>query len=142
MDCSYGPAAGATHGDDVVGGFGTNDLVANTKEAMGFPDVPGKPPPTGMMIGLMDYDFGPRLTMMTLPAPSRSNLLVFRQIIPALMLRVNSDGNEMVGAPSIQHLAPLGAYTGLEHHCGRLLQGSSLRRRSKSAAHPLPEHQN
>jgi len=88
------------------------DLVANTREAMGFPDLPGKPSPTGMAVGLMDYDFGSALNandfsgVITMQPPG------IKQTIPALMPRVNADGNETVGVPSVQHLVPLGTYTG------------------------------
>ncbi|MFT3772300.1 MAG: hypothetical protein QM820_43450 [Minicystis sp.] len=32
--------------------------------------------------------------------------------IPALMPKLDADGNEMSGLPSVQHQVPLGTYTG------------------------------
>src|SRR5207248_5370709 len=39
----------------------SGDLVDATKEAMGFPTLPGLPPsaPTGLINPVLDYDFGP-----------------------------------------------------------------------------------
>lgn len=99
------------------------DLVANTKEAMGFPDLPGKPSPTGMAIGLMDYDFGPELDYDDFTGVIMKQPPGIRQTIPPLMPRVNSDGNETVGAPSVQHAAPLGTYTGWNIIAGGFFKG-------------------
>jgi alpha/beta hydrolase family protein len=87
-------------------------LVASTKEAMGFPDLPGKPTPTGMAIGLMDYDFGPELNYNDFSGVITKQPPGIKRTIPALMPRVNADGNEVVGAASVLHQAPLGTYTG------------------------------
>lgn len=99
------------------------DLVANSKEAMGFPDLPGKPSPTGMAIGLIDYDFGSGLNYSDFSGVITRQPPGIRQTIPALMTRVNADGNEMVGVPSVQHLAPLGTYTGWNVTAGGFFKG-------------------
>jgi hypothetical protein len=65
------------------------DLVAPTALAMGFPQIPGAPRPDGKINALPIYDFGP-------------------QLVP----RVNADGNETAGVPSVQHQVPLGTYLG------------------------------
>ena len=88
------------------------DLVPNTREAMGFPAIPGVPSPTGMAVGLMDYDFGPGLRANDFSGVITRQPPVVRQVIPALMPRVGGDGNEMAGVPSVLHQAPLGTYTG------------------------------
>jgi hypothetical protein len=99
------------------------DLAANTKEAMGFPDLPGKPSPTGMAIGLMDYDFGPELNYNDFSGVITRQPPGIKQTIPALMPKVNADGNEMVGIPSIQHQVPLGTYTGWNMTAGGFFKG-------------------
>ncbi len=88
------------------------DLVANTAEAMGFPALPGVPPPTGLAVGLMDYDFGDGLRLDDLSGTIARQPPGLRGIVPALMPRVGPDGNETAGVPSVLHQAPLGTYTG------------------------------
>uniref|UniRef100_A0A9E7ZZ96 Alpha/beta hydrolase domain-containing protein n=1 Tax=Bosea sp. NBC_00436 TaxID=2969620 RepID=A0A9E7ZZ96_9HYPH len=99
----------------------TGDLVANTREAMGFPKLPGDPSPTGLAIGLMDYDFGGELNdfsgVITRQPP------IIRKTIPPLMPRVNADGNETAGIASVHHQAPLGTYTGWNTTVGGFFKG-------------------
>ena len=87
-------------------------LVAATKEAMGFPDLPGRPTPTGMAVGLMDYDFGPELALNDFAGIITRQPPTIRGTVPPMMPRVDADGNETAGAPSVLHQAPLGTYTG------------------------------
>lgn len=88
------------------------DLATNTAEAMGFPPIPGFPGPTGMAVGLADYDFGPDLSYNDFSGRLSNQPPEIVQIIPALMPRVDEDGNERAGVPSLLHEAPLGTYTG------------------------------
>jgi hypothetical protein len=88
------------------------DLAANTAEAMGFPAIPNSPPPTGMAIGLFDYDLGDTLNYADFSGAASRQPPAIRKIIPALMPRVNADGNETSGLPAVLHQAPLGTYTG------------------------------
>jgi hypothetical protein len=88
------------------------DLVANTKEAMHFPPIPGVPSPTGMAVGLFDYDFGSKLDYANFSGVITQQPPAIKQIIPALMPRVDQDGNEHVGVASVLHQVPLGTYTG------------------------------
>lgn len=88
------------------------DLAPNTAAAMGYPSIPGSPPPDGMAIGLFDYDFGPALDYANFAGVISRQPPAIRRILPALMPRVNADGNETSGIPSVLHQAPLGTYTG------------------------------
>ncbi|MCP3387834.1 alpha/beta hydrolase domain-containing protein [Bradyrhizobium sp. CCGB12] len=88
------------------------DLVANTHEAMNFPEIPGVPSPTGMAVGLMDYDFGETFDYANFSGVISRQPPAIRQIIPALMPRVDADGNETVGVRSVLHQVPLGTYLG------------------------------
>jgi hypothetical protein len=92
--------------------LGGGDLVPNTMEAMHFPLIPGVPPPTGLAVGLFDYDFGSKLNYADFSGMITRQPPAIKQIIPALMPRVNQDGNERVGVASVLHQVPLGTYTG------------------------------
>jgi len=88
------------------------DLVANTQAAMGYPAIPGSPGPTGMAVGLMDYDFGPDLKYNDFAGVLSQQPPTIKTTAAPLMPRVNADGNEVAGVPSLLHSAPLGTYTG------------------------------
>jgi hypothetical protein len=92
--------------------LGGGDLVPNTMEAMHFPLIPGVPPPTGMAVGLFDYDFGSKLDYGNFSGIITRQPPAIKQIIPALMPGVDQDGNERVGVASVLHQVPLGTYTG------------------------------
>jgi len=87
-------------------------LVPDTQEAMGYPSIPGTPSPTGMAVGLADYDFGPGLRANDFSGIITRQPPAIRQVIPARMPKVGPDGNEVSGVPSALHQAPLGTYTG------------------------------
>ena len=60
----------------------------------------------------MSYDFGPGVDyanqsgIMTIQPPT------VKAVLPTLVPRVNTDGNEQVGVPSVNMQAPLGTYSG------------------------------
>ncbi|WP_157959887.1 alpha/beta hydrolase domain-containing protein [Devosia submarina] len=88
------------------------DLAENTASAMGFPAIPGTIGPDGLAIGLMDYDFGPDLNYNDFSGVLSNQPPSIKQTIPPLMPKVDADGNETSGYPSLLHQAPLGTYTG------------------------------
>lgn len=93
------------------------NLVDPTMQAMGFPrGVPGVPEsifaPENFVFPVFDYDWGPQFDPVdatgvptNLPPPIRS---VIRMKVP----RVDADGNEMGGVPTVLRDAPLGTYLG------------------------------
>ena len=89
-------------------------LVAATKEAMGFPSIPGIPDkaPTGWVNPVLDYDFGPGFNpvdgsgVQTLIPPA------IKHVIAMKVPKVDSDGNELGGVPVVLRGAPLGTYLG------------------------------
>jgi hypothetical protein len=87
-------------------------LVANTVEAMGWPAIPNAPTPVGMAIGLFDYDFGDQLSYNDFRGVITKQPPAIRKIVPPLMPKLDADGNETAGIPSVLHQAPLGTYTG------------------------------
>jgi hypothetical protein len=92
-------------------------LVEPTKEAMGFPSgVPGIPDSIfaadNFVNPVLDYDWGPEFdhfnatgTPTNMPPPIRS---VIKMLVP----KVDADGNELGGVPTVLRDAPLGTYLG------------------------------
>jgi hypothetical protein len=86
-------------------------LVQDTAAAMGFPRIPGKPSPENLVHPLLDYDLGRQFnyqdasgSLTTVPKVKRS--------LPQLVVKVDTDGNEVAGIKSPLQMAPLGTYTG------------------------------
>jgi hypothetical protein len=79
---------------------------------MGFPVIPGSPFPDGLINPFYDYDFGPKFNYRDLSGVITKQPPPIRQILPMLVPRVDADGNEVSGVPSVLHQAPLGTYTG------------------------------
>jgi hypothetical protein len=88
------------------------DLAANTAAAMGYPKIPGSLLPDGLAVGLMDYDFGSQLNYNAFSGVLTNQPPAIRQTIAPMMPKVDGDGNETSGLPSVLHQAPLGTYTG------------------------------
>jgi hypothetical protein len=95
-------------------GNGQRTLVEPTKQAMGFPTLPGLPPtaPTGLINPVLDYDFGPRFDYTDGSGIVDVVPPLVKQVIPALVPRVDADGNELGGVPVVMRDAPLGTYLG------------------------------
>lgn len=88
------------------------DLVAPTSRALGWPAIPNAPSPDGKLNSFLDYDFGSTFDYRDLSGVLTRQPPIIRRTIPSLVPRVNADGNEMAGVPSVQLLVPLGTYTG------------------------------
>ena len=86
-------------------------LVANTRAAMGFPDIPSSPSPEGLQYPLIDYDAGPQFRYGDQSGVA-TIIPVVKGTLPQLVVRVDSDGNETAGVRSPLLMAPLGTYTG------------------------------
>jgi hypothetical protein len=87
-------------------------LVPATKEAIGFPDIPGVTFVGSPVNPVLDYDFGPEFLANDLSGVITLEPPRIRQVIPTYVPRVNADGNETSGVPSVLHQAPLGTYLG------------------------------
>ena len=94
----------------LAGGY----LVDPTKEAMGFPTIPGLPAsaPTGLINPILDYDFGPTFNYVDGGGVATQWPPVVKRVIPAKVPRVDADGNELGGVPVALRDAPLGTYVG------------------------------
>ncbi len=88
------------------------DLVEPNAEAMGWPAIPGAPRPDGHLNPLLDYDFGRAFVYADVRGVIGRQPPLVRRNLPSLVPRVNADGNETSGVPSVQLQVPLGTYTG------------------------------
>jgi hypothetical protein len=88
------------------------DLVEPSAGAMGWPTIPNAPTPDGKLNVFLDYDVGHRFIYEDVSGILTRQPPAIRQVIRSLVPRVDADGNEMAGVPSVQHLVPLGTYTG------------------------------
>lgn len=89
-------------------------LVESTKEAMGFPTIPGLPPtaPTGLVNPLLDYDWGPHFNYVDATGVRTVFPPRIKKVIVPKVPRVDADGNELGGVPVVLRDAPLGTYLG------------------------------
>jgi hypothetical protein len=103
---------GRTPPDSNAPTLAAGQLVPATQQALGFPAIPGLVFTDNLPNPLMDLDFGPgfdaaRQTGIPSLAPP-----AIRKVFPTLVVKVDADGNEIAGEPSVQHMAPLGTYVG------------------------------
>ena len=107
----------------VDGGQGHHDknwqplLVKPTKEAMGFPSgVPGIPDSIfraeNFIFPVFDYDWGRDYDHSEANGVPTNAPPPIRHVIPMLVPRVDADGNELGGVPTVMNDAPLGTYLG------------------------------
>ncbi len=94
--------------------LGNKMLVDPTKEATGFPTIPGVPAnaPTGMVNPMLDYDWGTNFNYIDgsgIPSQVPPRI---KNVIRMKVPRVDADGNELGGVPVVLLGAPLGTYLG------------------------------
>jgi hypothetical protein len=89
-------------------------LVDATKEAMGFPTIPGVPAgaPTGLINPLLDYDFGPGFNRVDGSGVPSVMPPLIKHTVAMKAAKVDADGNELGGVPVVLRDAPLGTYMG------------------------------
>jgi hypothetical protein len=87
-------------------------LAAANKAALGFPTIPGAPSPDGLVNVVYDYDFGPDFNYNDESGLISKQPPDVKQIIPTLVPKVDADGNDLGGVPSVLRQAPLGTYLG------------------------------
>lgn len=90
------------------------NLVDPTKEAVGFPTIPGVPgnAPTGLMNPVLDYDWGPDFNYVDASGVRTKMPPAIKHVIRMKAPRVDADGNEIGGVPVVLREAPLGTYLG------------------------------
>jgi hypothetical protein len=89
-------------------------LVDATKQAMGFPSIPGVPPsaPTGLVNPVLDYDWGPGFNYIDGSGVPSKVPPAIRHVTRGKVPRTDADGNELGGVPVVLRDAPLGTYLG------------------------------
>jgi hypothetical protein len=89
-----------------------HQLVTPTAKAMGWPAIPGAPSPDGKLNPFLDYDFGAGFDYHDVSGVLTRQPPIIRRTVTSLVPRVDADGNEASGVPSVQLLVPIGTYTG------------------------------
>ena len=87
-------------------------LAPATQAALGFPRVPGVPSPDGLVNPLLDYDFGPDFNYNDESGVITRQPPAIKAILPTLVPKVDADGNDVGGVPSVLRQVPLGTYMG------------------------------
>jgi hypothetical protein len=98
-------------------------LVPATRAAMGFPAIPGLTFTDHFVNAVLDYDLGSTFVYDDLAGVIARQPPAIKQVIPTLVPRVNADGNETAGIPSVLHQAPLGTYLGWNIQRGGFFKG-------------------
>ena len=88
------------------------ELAPATRTAMGFPNIPGAPSPDGLVNPVYDYDFGPDFNYNDQSGLITRQPPAVKQVLPTLVPKVDADGNDVAGVPSVLRQAPLGTYLG------------------------------
>lgn len=99
------------------------ELVAATKAALGFPDLPDLSFKDSPVNPVLDYDFGPLFVAYDMTGVISLQPPRIRRVIPTYVPKVNADGNETAGVPSVLHQAPLGTYLGWNLTAGGFFAG-------------------
>jgi hypothetical protein len=94
----------------IEGGY----LVEPTKQATGFPTIPGLPAtaPTGLINAGLDYDWGPEFNYVDGSGVRTKIPPAIKHVLKMKVPRVDTDGNELGGVPVVLRDAPLGTYLG------------------------------
>jgi hypothetical protein len=87
-------------------------LVPPTKSAMGFPTIPGLTFVNNFENPVLDYDFGAGFIYNDMSGAISEEPPAIKHVIRMLVPKVDADGNEIGGVPSVLYQAPLGTYLG------------------------------
>jgi hypothetical protein len=123
----------------MVGPKNSRDLVDPTMQAMGFPSgVPGIPDSIfaaeNFVFPIFDYDWGPLFDEFNATGVPTNEPPPINAVIKMMVPRVDADGNEIGGVPTVQRDAPLATYLGWNITAGT---GDSS---SYNTANPQPFH--
>jgi hypothetical protein len=95
----------------------SRDLVESTQRAMGFPN--GIPEinyqvlqPDNFIFPILDYNWGPQFDEFNATGVPTNEPPPINAVVKMMVPRVDGDGNEMGGVPTVQRDAPLGTYLG------------------------------
>ena len=99
------------------------DLVKPEAAALGWPAIPDAPVPDGKLNLFVEQDFGRGFNTRDLSGVQTRLPPAVRRTLPSLVPRVNADGNETAGVPSVYLQVPLGTYTGWNVQVRGFLKG-------------------
>lgn len=88
------------------------ELAAANGKAIGWPAIPGVSPPDGLINAVADHDFGPGFHYKDLSGIIAQEPPAVRRLLPTLVPKVDADGMDVGGVPSVLRQAPLGSYLG------------------------------
>ena len=96
---------------------GDRTLVEATKAAMGFPSgIPGIPDsiflPENFVFPIFDYDWGPEFDHYNATGNPTNAPPPINAVVKMMVPKVDADGNELGGVPTVLRDAPLGTYLG------------------------------
>jgi len=99
------------------GAKGERTLVEPTMASMGFPQgVPGVPDsiflPENFVFPIFDYDWGPQFDEFNATGVPTNEPPPIKSVVKMLVPKVDSDGNELGGVPTVLRDAPLATYLG------------------------------
>ena len=99
------------------GAKGERTLVEPTMVSMGFPEgIPGVPDsiflPENFVFPIFDYDWGPQFDEFNATGVPTNEPPPIKSVVKMLVPRVDSDGNELGGVPTVLRDAPLATYLG------------------------------
>jgi hypothetical protein len=99
------------------GAKGERTLVEATKAAMGFPsNVPGIPDSIflaeNFAFPILDYDWGPDYDHFNASGVPTNVPPPIKGVVKVMVPKVDADGNELGGVPTVLRDAPLGTYLG------------------------------
>ncbi|CAN7597435.1 alpha/beta hydrolase domain-containing protein [Variovorax sp. LjRoot84] len=103
-------------------------LVDANKASMGFPSgVPGIPDsiflPENFAFPVFDYDWGPQFNHAEASGVPTNVPPPIKKVIPMKVPKVDADGNEIGGVPTVLVMAPLGTYLGFNITAAGFHQG-------------------
>jgi hypothetical protein len=116
---------------------GDGTLVVPTSAAMGYPKIPGRPSPDGVLHPLLDYDLGAGFNYRDQSGVASQSPEI-KRILPQLVPRVDADGNEIAGIKSPLLMAPLGTYTGWNVFSAGMFKGQLCHNNGTGVAGFIP----
>ena len=99
------------------------ELAPAEEVAAGFPRIPGAATPAHLVNRVADYDFGPEFHYADLSGIITKEPPVVKQWIATLVPKVDADGSDVGGVPSVLRQAPLGSYLGWNPTAGGFDKG-------------------
>jgi hypothetical protein len=99
------------------------ELVPPRVVAATFAKIPGARDPSALINPVLEYDFGPALELNDLTGVLAKVPPRVVRVLPSLVPRVDGDGNEPDGVPSVLAQVPLGTYLGWNAYAGGFFAG-------------------